>query len=123
MPMRSRFQALVMLGALTVPAAAMPAVDSETEWEEEGPPATADPPPDGAQPQYGPPAEPAPAPPDQTPPPPRSEEQQAAAPTSGQWIYTQQYGWVWMPYADRYLYLPPYGPPYAFLYYPVSTVL
>ncbi len=122
MPMRTWLEALVMLGALTVPAAAMPAVegDSEwTEWEEEGPPAAAADdrgPRETVTPPSGPPAEPAPAPPARTPPPPRQEAQAEA--TTGQWVYTQQYGWVWMPYADRYLYLPPDGPPYAYLYYP-----
>lgn len=122
--MRTRFQALVMLGALTAPAAAMPAVEGDaewTEWEEESPLAATEEdrsPAGSATPPSGPPAEPAPAPPARTPPPPQPEEQQAEATTPGQWAYTQQYGWVWMPYADRYLYLPPYGPPYAYLYYP-----
>lgn len=27
----------------------------------------------------------------------------------GQWVYTQQYGWIWMPYDDQYSYVPPGG--------------
>ena len=40
--------------------------------------------------------------------------------TSGQWVYTQQYGWVWMPYGDAYSYVPPdgEGEPYEYVYYP-----
>jgi hypothetical protein len=46
------------------------------------------------------------------PPPPRSE---------GQWVYTNQYGWVWMPYAQAYTYVPADGGyPYMFVYYPTS---
>lgn len=41
----------------------------------------------------GPPAEPLLAP--------------AEQPSSGQWVYTSQYGWVWMPYGDQYVYEPP----------------
>jgi len=41
-----------------------------------------------------------PAPPTNPPP---VQAQQAA---TGQWVYTQQYGWVWMPYGDQYVYSP-----------------
>src|ERR1700737_4895159 len=27
---------------------------------------------------------------------------------SGQWVYTDQYGWVWMPYGAQYVYEPAY---------------
>lgn len=37
---------------------------------------------------------------------------------SGQWAYTSQYGWVWMPYAQTYTYVPEYGDPYMYVYYP-----
>ncbi len=51
-----------------------------------------------------------------TPQPQATYEQQA----SGQWVYTQQYGWVWMPYGDGYTYVPPSGEgePYEYVYYP-----
>ena len=56
------------------------------------------------------------------PPPPPQAEQPSAAPRApaGQWVDTQQYGWVWMPYSDSYTYAPPsgYGEPYEYVYYP-----
>jgi hypothetical protein len=35
-------------------------------------------------------------------------------------VYTQQYGWIWMPYADAYTSVPAggYGAPYAYVYAP-----
>ena len=45
---------------------------------------------------------------------------ESPAPPSGQWAYTQQYGWLWMPYGDAYTSLPPDGDgePYEYVYYP-----
>ncbi len=38
---------------------------------------------------------------------------------SGQWVFTSQYGWVWMPYANGYTYLPASGAaPNMYVYYP-----
>ncbi len=39
---------------------------------------------------------------------------------SGQWTFTQQYGWVWMPYGAAYTFTPDYdnGDPYMYVYYP-----
>jgi hypothetical protein len=38
---------------------------------------------------------------------------------SGQWVYTGQYGWVWMPYGNAYTYVPPGGgAPDMYVYYP-----
>ena len=74
-----------------------------------------------AAPQEAPPSEAPPAAPAQPPLPPAQpgavDEQQAAA---GQWVYTQQYGWVWMPYDDAYSYAPSSGEgePYEYVYYP-----
>ncbi len=43
----------------------------------------------------------------------------AQAGPPGQWVYTQQYGWIWMPYGDAYSYVPPdAGEPYEYVYYP-----
>jgi hypothetical protein len=39
---------------------------------------------------------------------------QVAAPATGQWVYTQQYGWLWMPYDARYTSVT--GPNVAFEY-------
>ncbi len=38
----------------------------------------------------------------------------------GQWVFTQQYGWVWMPYGESYANAPlvANGDPYLFMYYP-----
>jgi hypothetical protein len=79
--------------------------------------ATPEPPSAPPGPEYdAPPAAPAkpPAPPAQEPP----DDAQAAP--SGQWVYTEQYGWVWMPYGAVYSYVPPAGTgePYAYVYYP-----
>ncbi len=60
------------------------------------------------------PLEEAPPPaPSKLPPPPSSVPE-------GQWVYTAQYGWIWMPYADAFTYVPPsgYGAPYMYVYYP-----
>src|SRR5262245_9047257 len=40
----------------------------------------------------------------------------AAAPIDGQWVYTEQYGWVWMPYAQAYTYVPADGDPMMYVY-------
>ena len=44
-----------------------------------------------------------------------------AAPATGQWVYTGQYGWVWMPYGQQYTYVPADQQvyPYEYVYYPV----
>jgi len=111
---------LVMSGALALlPAVARPQDD---EWEtspqsgpvERGPVET-------QAPSTRPPADLPPIPPAETPAPPQA---QAETPSqqlpAGQWVYTQQYGWIWMPYSDSYTYSPPSGSgePYAYVYYP-----
>jgi hypothetical protein len=50
-------------------------------------------------------------------PPPQAASGQTEAP-SGQWVNTQQYGTVWMPYGDAYSYVPPNGEgqPYEYVY-------
>jgi len=88
--------------------------------------------PDQAQ-QPAPDEAPMQAPPDEQPPPPparppaplveraRPAPAQPAPPSaSGQWIQTQQYGWVWMPYGDQYVYTPEGGGayPYGYVYAP-----
>jgi hypothetical protein len=66
------------------------------------------------QPQAAPPAENAPETANLPPP--------ATAGTSptGQWVYTSQYGWVYMPYGSSYTYAPTVagGDPYQYVYYP-----
>jgi hypothetical protein len=39
--------------------------------------------------------------------------------SQGQWVYTDQYGWIWMPFAQSYTYLPTTGAvPQMYVYYP-----
>ncbi len=120
--MKSTIAGLVLLGALAVPAAARAAdEDKGWTWEEEGTPLAAAEEQPQATPQSAAPSTPAPPPPTpaERPAPPQPSDERATGGTTGQWVYTQQYGWVWMPYADDFLYVPPYGPPYAYLYYPL----
>lgn len=74
-----------------------------------------------AQPTSPPPKE-APSPPPETPPPspPQAKGSEQPAPSSGQWVFTEQYGWIWMPYGDAYSYAPEdgKGEPYVYVYYP-----
>lgn len=60
------------------------------------------------------------APPEQPPAPPVQQQVSSQSSQTGQWVYTQQYGWVWMPYGDTYSYVPPSGEgePYEYVYYP-----
>lgn len=86
-------------------------------------PPPADAPPQDVQP-------PAPAPRDAPPPPPALRpDPPVVAPTprpveprreaSGQWVYTDQYGWVWMPYGSGFTHVPPDGgTPSMYVYYP-----
>ena len=48
---------------------------------------------------------------------------QAQPGANGQWVYTQQYGWLWMPYGDQYVSTPQPTTgatvyPYEYVYYP-----
>jgi hypothetical protein len=86
------------------------------------------PPPEAVQPPTPAPTQVPPAPPGEPPPPPEDPaEQQAQAPgapspgqAAGQWVYTSQYGWVFMPYGNQYVHegtvYDEY--PYAYVYYP-----
>ena len=117
--MKRTILALVSVGALAVPGVSR-AADEDQGWTgDEVPPLAAADERAQATPPSAAPSTPAPPPPAERPPPPQPEEQRGAGNTQGQWVYTQQYGWVWMPYADDFLYFPSYGPPYAYLYYPL----
>ncbi len=79
------------------------------------------------------------APPKAPPPPPAAEQEQVARPPqedsqpspavsspqpgapAGQWVYTSQYGWLWMPHAQQYTYIPGdlQAYPEMYVYYPV----
>jgi len=42
-----------------------------------------------------------------------------APPAAGQWIYTSQYGWLWLPYSQQYTYVSADGGvAYEYAYYP-----
>jgi len=85
----------------------------------------ADPPDDADQvlePSTPAPTQPPPPSPRQIPNPPASPAQ-VPAPTqpTGQWVYTDQYGWVWMPYGNQYTNVPADGTaPNMYVYYPAQ---
>jgi hypothetical protein len=77
------------------------------------------------KPEGNPPAEAPPPLPQSVPAPPNATQAPAAsaAPAAaGQWIYTRQYGWTWMPYGDEYVYTPSdeAADPYAYVYLPAT---
>jgi hypothetical protein len=113
--MTKLIRTLSLLSAALLLTPALPR--AEDAWTDE-PAQAAEP-----QPQPG---EMPPAPPAETPPPPQAMEAPAQAPAAvppGQWVYTQQYGWIWMPYADSYTSVPASdsGAPFAYVYYPASS--
>jgi hypothetical protein len=92
-------------------------------------PNTPPPPPPPEMAPAEPPAPP-PAPPSQqapppgemtqpTPPPPAASPQPVAGP-AGQWVYTNQYGWLWMLHGQEYTYVPSDAQvfPDQYVYYP-----
>jgi hypothetical protein len=120
--MRTSLPALIALAALTLaPLAARSAGDEPGALQTGAFPGLASPAADAGQDA---PAQPPPAPPEETPPPPQPAPQAAADSRipAGQWVYTQQYGWIWMPYGDAYTYSPTdgYGQPYMYVYYPAA---
>ena len=92
--------------------------------------------PQTASPPTGAPTEMPPVPPQELPPPPSAQDnadvqddgyeqpQQPVAieqaQSSGQWVYTAQYGWVWMPYGNQYVSAQSgdYDDAYSYVYYP-----
>src|SRR5438132_9872486 len=84
------------------------------------------PPPDDVQPTAPPPASQPPPPPPSAPPTaqpiePPQVTANAPAPSSvpGEWVYTAQYGWVWMPYDQQYTHvIDTSGVAYMFVYCP-----
>jgi hypothetical protein len=97
------------LAVLTAALVLAPAISfAQDEWETEPAPQTPEP--------------------EALPPPPADTQAQPAPQATaevppGQWVYTQQYGWVWMPYADTYTQVPAngYGSPYVYVYYPAYS--
>jgi hypothetical protein len=72
----------------------------------------------------GPPPMQQPPPPSVPPPPAVVGRAPPAAPsvarTAGQWVFTRQLGWIWMPYGDQFVSSPATasGQPFAFVYGP-----
>ncbi|WP_248354697.1 hypothetical protein [Anaeromyxobacter oryzae] len=118
--MTKRIVTLVLSGVLgLIPIATHAQYDEE--WTDEGAGA-APAAPDSSAPGTQAPTDLPPAPPTATPEA-YGQPQAPAAVPPGQWVYTQQYGWIWMPYSDAYAYVPPggYGSPYAYVYYPADA--
>jgi len=73
---------------------------------------------DPVQPSTPAPSQP-PPPPRQIQAPPAGRADPAPAPVTGQWVYTDQYGWIWMPYGDKYTHVVPGDePPDMYVYEP-----
>jgi hypothetical protein len=113
---------LALLPALAVAQTpgTMPPPSESAPPENLPPPPSETPPPPSAEP---PPPPQASAPPQQmAPPPPQAAPapQPAGAPP-GQWVWTTQYGWLFIPYARNYTYVSgdPQVYPEQFVYYPV----
>lgn len=108
---------------LALLVAAAPALGLAQPADPGAPPPAPPPPPDA--PAGAPPAaQPAAPEPLQPPPPPAQvtapPAPQPAAGPPGQWVYTSQYGWLWMPYGREYTYVPgdPQVFPDEYVYYP-----
>ncbi len=119
------------LGGAQAPGPTPPPQDSapsETPPPPGPPPSEVPPPPSEATPpQY----QPTPAPSETTPPPyqggpppyqatPAPPAPQPAAAPAGEWVYTSEYGWLYMPFARRFVYVPPDPQvfPEEYVYYP-----
>lgn len=103
----------IAMPALSQPSASMPPPPPpDEEATPPGPPPSSQPPPPPpAAPPTAQPIEP-PASVDAAPPPPPSS-------VAGEWVYTTQYGWVWMPYDQQYTHvIEKSGVAYEFVYYP-----
>lgn len=100
--------------ALAVALASAPAVAAAEDPAPVDAPAQASATPDRTPPESPPPQAPAAAP--------QPDQGTARQAPPGQWVYTEQYGWVFMPYADAYTYVPPDagGEPSMYVYYPAA---
>jgi hypothetical protein len=102
---------LALLGVVSVGALASPQEPpSKVETEAALPP----------KPTVKVPEQPPPPPPSQIPEPPASRPQPPDEQLpAGQWVYTEQYGWVWMPKGNTFTHVPADGgTPHMYLYYP-----
>jgi hypothetical protein len=107
-----RIQLTLLLSAVPALVVAQPAAESYT------PP----PPPPAGVPAVQAPSMPQPPPPQVAQPPQVYQEapQQPVAAPEGQWVNTNQYGWIWIPYAQEYTYIPGDAQVYPdqYVYYP-----
>ena len=87
--------------------AVQPALDATVAQPSSAPPNDAPPP----APQM------VPAPPQQAPAQATTGQVQPPAASAGQWVFTTQYGWLWMGYGAQYASASG-GVPYAYVYYP-----
>ncbi len=112
--LRPLFLTLSLVGA----AAGLPAVAAAQAGFPPPPPQ-----PQGTQPPgeiVPPPAQPPPAAGPPAPPPAAVPGPAPASAANGEWVYTGQYGWVWMTYGEATTYVPPdgTGEPLQYVYYP-----
>jgi len=117
---------LLSLGFGVARAQEMNGIDDSTSQGSASPPGA---PPQAMEPPTAPPDIQPPAPPQQPPAPPVQDQaqfqmQQPAGPAQGtgggQWVYTSEYGWIWMPYGNQYTYEGAANDayPYSYVYYP-----
>jgi hypothetical protein len=105
---KSRVIGALILATTTIGPAAFAQEPQPVDSQEMGqPPAPMPEPPPPPEAAYASPAGYAPAP-----------VAVAAPAPAGQWVYTQQYGWVWMPYGANYTYVTATDAAYTFAYYP-----
>lgn len=111
---RMNFFALVLVAAPAVALAQAGADPSAPPPPPPPEPAPMEAPPAPPEAQLPPPSAASPAPPPAAAPP-------AAALPPGQWVYTYQYGWLWVPYGQQYTFIPtdPQVFPDQYVYYPV----
>jgi len=102
---------LLMLAAPAFAAPQPPPPPPDQDAQPQGiPPESQPPPPPPVAPPIAQPIEPPQVAADAPPPPPD---------VSGEWVYTAQYGWIWVPYAQAYTHvMENSGVAYEFVYYP-----
>ena len=107
---------------LALVLAAVPAL-AAAQFNPPPPPADVAPP-EAVTPPGPPPSEPPPPPPETSPPEypatPGAPPPQPAAAPAGEWVYTAEYGWLYMPLDRQFVYIPPdpHVFPEEYVYYP-----
>ena len=90
------------------PSSVQDPYESDDDADDQEAPATPEEParPAAPQPQALPPAPPAQPPAAPQAAAPQAQPRAVQQAGTGQWVYTQQYGWIWAPYGDQYVYTP-----------------